>query len=387
MLRGLKLSLLHASRACGLFRLASRGRRRSEQLLILCYHGISIDDEHEWAPGLFMPAELFESRLEQIRRGGYRVLALSDALTCLYAGTLPPRSVVITFDDGNFDFYARAWPLLEKYDCPATVYLTTYYCEHNVAVFPLALSYVLWKSRQARAELHLSPTRSFAVDTRSPEARRRTEAALLAYALDEGLSAREKDELACSVADVLDVDFDSIRERRMLHIMNPREVRTLASRGVDFQLHTHRHRSPLDEIRYRAELQSNRERIESMTGTTANHFCYPSGTNKTQFEEWLDAEGVLSATTCQPGMASRASHRLHLPRLLDHSTLTSVEFDAWLSGIGARLPHRAIGSQDVDRDGRLVIARAGSASAVAQPAGVAEDGWDNAGSTLDGHAH
>ena len=357
MLRVLKLSVLYASRACGVFRLAANSRRRREELLILCYHGISIDDEHEWAPGLFMTANMFETRLQQLRRGGYSVLPLGDAVGRLRAGTLPPRSVVITFDDGNYDFYRCAWPLLKAYEQPATVYLTTYYCEHDLPVFPLVLSYVLWKGRGQRVELATGAGRPVPVDTGSVDGRARAETMILDHAQQEAMSAREKDELAGRLADALGVDYERIRARRLLHIMNPGEVRELAAEGVDFQLHTHRHRSPLDESRYRAELSSNRERIETSTGTVANHFCYPSGTRRPQFEQWLADEGVVSATTCEPGIASRANHPLRLPRLLDHSTLTGVEFDAWLSGIGARLPHRAIGNQDVDRDGRLIIAR------------------------------
>ena len=356
VLRALKLSLLHASRACGVFRAAANSRRRTEKLLILCYHGISMDDEHEWAPGLFMSATMFETRLQQLRRGGYSVLPLGEAVAQLYAGTLPPRSVVITFDDGNLDFYRRAWPLLKAYEQPATVYLTTYYCEQNLPVFPLVLSYLLWKGRGQLVEGAIGAARKLTVDTRSIDGRRRAEAILLGQAQDAGMSAREKDDLARGVANALRIDYDELGARRLLHIMNPDEVRELAAEGVDFQLHTHRHRSPLDESRYRAELTSNRERLTAMTGKVPRHFCYPSGTRKPQFETWLDEEGVLSATTCDPGIASRTNHPLRLPRLLDHSTLTGVEFDAWLSGIGARLPHRPIGNQDVDHDGRLMIA-------------------------------
>jgi len=357
VLRALKLSLLRGARALGVFSVAARSRRRSRQLLILCYHGISMDDEHEWAPGLFMSADTFESRLERLRRGGYRVLPLGEAFARLRAETLPPRSVAITFDDGTADFYRKAWPLLQRYGLPATVYLTTYYCERNLPVFPLMLSFLLWKGRGTQAEIELPSGESMLVDATTDESRRLTEVMLLALAHDEEMSALEKDDLARAVSVALGIDYDDLIERRLLHIMNPDEVRELAARGVDFQLHSHRHRSPLDEERYRAELALNGARITAMTGITPHHFCYPSGTYKPQFEQWLAAEGVVSATTCEPGLAARASHSLRLPRLLDHSTITDVEFDAWLCGLGALLPHRPIGTTDVDRDGRLVIER------------------------------
>jgi acetyltransferase-like isoleucine patch superfamily enzyme/peptidoglycan/xylan/chitin deacetylase (PgdA/CDA1 family) len=354
MLRALKLSLFHAARSLGVFSAAARSRRRSRQLLILCYHGISIDDEHEWAPGLYISPAMFESRLERLRRGGYCVLPLPEAVARLRAGTLPPRSVAITFDDGNFDFHRRAWPLLRQYGLPATVYLTTYYCERNLPVFPVVLSYLLWKGRGTRAKVELSYGGSVWVDATSPESRRRAESMLVAFAHGEGMSALEKDDLARCVARALGIDYDELREQRLLNVMNPDEVRELAAYGVDFELHTHRHRSPLDEERYRAELTLNGARIAAMTGAIPRHFCYPSGTHKPQFEQWLGAEGVVSATTCEPGIATRTSNCLRLPRLLDHSGVTDVEFDAWLCGLGALLPNRPIGTTDVDPDGRLV---------------------------------
>ena len=357
MLRAFKLSVLHLARALGVFHLAARTRKRSREVLILCYHGVSLDDEHEWAAGLFMNVALFASRLERLRRGGYSVLPLDEAVARLRGGTLPPRSVTITFDDGNVDFYRLAWPVLKSYSMPATVYLTTYYCENNLPVFPLMLSYLLWKGAGRRAHVELPSGDTVFVDATSPEGRRATESELLAIAQDEELSALDKEKLARNVARALDIDYDDLVARRLLHLMNPDEVRELAADGVDFQLHTHRHRSPLDEDRYRGELSLNAARIATLTGTIPRHFCYPSGTQKPQFEAWLAGEGVISATTCERGMATPASHSLRLPRLLDHSTLTDVEFDAWLCGLGALLPSRPVNTTDVDAAGRLLIKR------------------------------
>jgi peptidoglycan/xylan/chitin deacetylase (PgdA/CDA1 family) len=357
MLRRLKLTALSASRALGLFHLAGNSRARARQLLILCYHGISIDDEHEWAPGLYMSQAQFAERIALLRQGGYAVLPLDDAVRRLRDGTLPPRSVAITFDDGNFDFYSRAWPVLKAAGMPATVYLTTYYCENSLPIFPLAISYLLWKARGRVASLRLSPHVETVIDARSAEARRRTHDLLVLHAQDMAMSAAEKDQLAAALAEALELDYADIVRRRLLRIMNPSEVRELAGAGVDFQMHTHRHRSPLTRAEYLAEIADNRRRISAYAGRTPSHFCYPSGVAMPEFARWLDEEGVRSATTCEPGMATSRSRHLQLPRLLDHSEMTDVEFEAWLSGIGALLPHRPVGFQPVDREGRLIIKR------------------------------
>ena len=345
MLRPLKLSLLQAAKSCGLFAAARDSGRRTRQLLILCYHGISIDDEHEWAPGLYMTAETFATRLRLLQSGGYAVLPLAEALRRLDDGTLPPRSVVITFDDGNFDFYARAWPLLKELELPATVYLTTYYSDHNLPVFPLVVDYLLWKGRGKVLTFRLSADQDVVLDARTLHDRRRARQALLRYSTAEGLSALEKDALAKALACALDVDYSPIVSKRLMHIMDADEIRELADAGVDFQLHTHRHRSPLDRESYQAEVSENRERITAVTGSLPRHFCYPSGVSLPQFEPWLDEQGVLSATTSEPGMVTSRSRRLFLPRLLDHQEMTSLEFESWLTGFADILPRRTVRSQ------------------------------------------
>lgn len=359
MLRNLKLTLLRAARAVGAFHLVRATPWRARQLLILCYHGISIDDEHEWAPGLYMSPEQFAGRLDMLRRSRCNVLPLGEALERLGAGTLPPRSVVLTFDDGNYDFVARAWPLLRAHRFPVTVYLTTYYAERHLAVFPLALGYVLWKRRGQRIDFPLAGS-DVAIDTTSARGRQAARDSLLLHAQEADLSAEEKDALVERLSEALGLDYAELRERRLLHIMTPAEASELAAAGVDIQLHTHRHRSPLDREGYRTEIAINREHIVAMTGRVPTHFCYPSGVCLPQFDAWLAEEGVVSATTCEPGLATAAiasTQPRQLPRLLDHAHMSDVEFESWLAGIGALLPRREVGFAPVDAQGNLLIQR------------------------------
>ena len=359
-LRRLKLSLLNVSRATGVFRLVRNTRWRDEQLLIICYHGVSIDDEHEWGPGLYMTLEGFTGRLELLRQRRCAVLPLHEAVRRLYDGTLPPRSVALTFDDGNFDFYSRAWPLLRAYKLPATVYLTTFYCETNLPIFPLVISYMLWKRRGFEFSFPLSSYDDITLDTRSVDGRRQAQQALVRFAQVKKLSAKEQDALAGRVAEAVGVDYAEIKRKRLIHLMNPEEVREVAAGGVDIQLHTHRHRSPPDEERYRAEIATNRDRIVALIGATPRHFCYPSGVWMPHFSKWLGEEGVLSATTCEPGIATGRNDRFRLPRLLDHSEVTPIEFDSWLCGLGAVLPRRPLVSPAIDADGKPLLGQLSS---------------------------
>jgi peptidoglycan/xylan/chitin deacetylase (PgdA/CDA1 family) len=122
--------------------------------------------------------------------------------------------------------------------------------------------------------------------------------------------------------------------------MTPEEIAELSAKGIDFQLHTHRHRTPDDEELFRKEIRDNHKRLREITGQDARHFCYPSGVYKMQNLPWLAQEGVASATTCEPYLTSTASKALLLPRLVDTTFKSAIEFEAWLSGLGSLLARK-----------------------------------------------
>ncbi len=118
MLRNIRRGTMRALRTLGVSRLIADSRWRQQRLLILCYHGVSQDDEHLWRPNLYMEADVLRQRLEILQHGKYNVVPLGEGLGQLRAGELPPRSVAITFDDGMCDFYSRAYPLLKTFGFP-----------------------------------------------------------------------------------------------------------------------------------------------------------------------------------------------------------------------------------------------------------------------------
>jgi peptidoglycan/xylan/chitin deacetylase (PgdA/CDA1 family) len=345
MLRTAKLATLRLLKTSGAFELVANSRWRRERLLILCYHGISFEDEHQWRPQLYMPAALLEERLEILKAMKCSVLPLGEALARLQARDLPPRSVVITFDDGTYDFYGRAWPLLRKYKFPASVYQTTYYVDHEMPVFNLFCSYLLWKRRgeqlPAPSELGLTAE----MDLRTEAARHRVVRALIELCERENLTGRKKNEIATRLAKVLGTDYEALARKRTLQLMNAGEIREIASSGIDIQLHTHRHRTPDDEPSFRREVAENRDRIEILTGKRATHFCYPGGVCRKEFGDWLGKEEVQSAATCDAGLAERQTNQFLLPRFVDSSTRTRLEFESWLAGVGARLAVRKAATQ------------------------------------------
>ena len=319
MLKLFKRAVLVLGRMGGLDSLLASSRWRSDRILILCYHGISLQDEHLWDGELYMSSEMFTQRLELLKTHRCSVLPLDEALNRLDQGNLPSRSVVITFDDGMFDFYKQAMPVLKAFGFPATVYLTSYYARSNRPVFYLACSYLLWKCGA------------------TPQQRSRRLREIALWTENNSPSSEEQQKKLVQISTELGAPLSGIVDQRMLHLMNPAELRDASGQGFSIQLHTHRHRTPSEEQLFAREIEENRRLVYDWTGKVARHFCYPNGTVQPEFLPWLRSSGIDSATTCIPGLVFAEQERLLLPRLVDNTHLSETEFRSWLSGSGACL--------------------------------------------------
>ena len=315
------------ARGVGLFRLAGRLTRRS--LRILCYHGISTTDEHEFRPRLFVTRARFEERMDRLSAGGTAVLPLDEALHRLRDGTLPDRAVAITFDDGFYSSFAQALPILKERGLPATVYVTSYYALKGSPVFRLAAQYLFWKTQRGRLDLSgLALPGSEAIELpAADEAMWR-----IIHFAERELDEPARVELTRNLAERLGVDYDKIERSRALSMMNSDEIREASASGFDLQLHTHRHELPTDAARIAQEISENRAALEPLVGKRLEHLCYPSGIWSEKRFAALQAAGIQSATTCDAGLNTPRTPLLALHRFLDGQDLSQIEFDGELSG-------------------------------------------------------
>src|ERR1043166_139128 len=296
LLRTAKLLTLTAAKSLGIFQVLRRSEWRKNQLLILAYHGVSQDDEHLWNRELFVTQESFANRMQALKDYGCHVLPLHDALEKLWTKTLPPCSVVLTFDDAGCDFYRRAFPVLRQFGWPATVYLASYYSCYNRPVFDVMCSYLLWKGKDRILDTSGITAQSGKFQLKDSDVRESLAHEIQVFARQSRFSAAQKDELLSTMAERLNIDYQTILAKRILHLLSEEELTELAAEGIDIQLHTHRHHSPKSREHFLAELEENRKAIVKYT-KVPHHFSYPHGLYDEHFDEWLVSFEVLSATT------------------------------------------------------------------------------------------
>ena len=114
----------------GIFRLNRTMYGDNKQIsgVILNYH--SIRPGHSTSTS---PVD-FELQMRHLAEN-FSIIPLSEFCRVRAAGrTLPERCVVVTFDDGYEDNYLYAFPVLKKFNIPATVFLTTGFIEGEVDI-------------------------------------------------------------------------------------------------------------------------------------------------------------------------------------------------------------------------------------------------------------
>ena len=311
MKEGMKEGLLRAARAGGLFALSRRASRKS--LRILAYHGLWTTPGYQYGNRLFITPEQFARRMIWLRNSRYPVLSLGEAIQGLDDGSLPDCAIVLTIDDGWSSTYTHMLPILEELGLPATVYITTWYSVNQLPIVNIAVDYILQRAGEA-------PAARSAI-TREIEKL-------------PSLSQREKALRECAAR--FEVTTEEWWEGRQFHVMSTSEIRDADRRGLDIQLHTHRHRSSdenSDGLEH--EIADNRATLARACGRpekSFSHFCYPNGITHPSAVGVLKGAGVRSATLVEEGINPRGTDPYRLRRFLDGRSVSETEFQAYLSG-------------------------------------------------------
>ena len=100
----------------------------TNRALVLMYHRIADLDNDPWQ--LAVSPSNFEQQLKILKKN-YRLISVNELINHLSRKSIPKHCVCITFDDGYRDNYLTAKPLLEKYECPATFFISSHYIERQ----------------------------------------------------------------------------------------------------------------------------------------------------------------------------------------------------------------------------------------------------------------
>jgi peptidoglycan/xylan/chitin deacetylase (PgdA/CDA1 family) len=95
-------------------------------LAILAYHKIGEPSADAWDTWYYVPRATFAGQLRQLRELGWEVVDAETATSGLVSpDLLPPRSALITFDDGYRSVLDHAAPTMVELGCPGAMFVAT----------------------------------------------------------------------------------------------------------------------------------------------------------------------------------------------------------------------------------------------------------------------
>ena len=104
-----------------ILRFVRRKILKNYRAIILLYHRVG---NYKFVPyELYATLPLFEKQIRYLLKREYRIVPLDELKDIIVNGGLKEDYAAITFDDGFSDTFLNAYPLLKKYNLPATVFL------------------------------------------------------------------------------------------------------------------------------------------------------------------------------------------------------------------------------------------------------------------------
>ena len=97
-------------------------QRDADGVPILIYHRVNDTDDN---PATLKVAD-FDAQMKFLVDDGYHVISPDDLLDAWETDKpLPDKPIILTFDDGHADIYRNVFPILQKYNMRATVFIAT----------------------------------------------------------------------------------------------------------------------------------------------------------------------------------------------------------------------------------------------------------------------
>jgi len=274
--------------------------------LILMYHRVVYPDKtgQLLEPGMYVTPKTFESHIVFLKNN-YRIYSLKEFVSKYeqeVGSTAPPRCV-LTFDDGWYDFYTNVYPLLKRYQIPATVFLPTSFIGTGNWFWTDRLAHLINKCKEGilidgmRGNLRNPLSQQVSRLQGSPHAR-----------LDKAiriLKSCSKEMIEMALSD-LSTAWGITANPLGRAFLSWEEVEELSQSGfVEFGSHTASHQilPTLEDETVRHELDSSKSELISkrVVDPAFIPFCYPNGSMDERIAKMVREAGYGAAVTTMPG--------------------------------------------------------------------------------------
>lgn len=278
--------------------------QKGRRVTILCFHRIQDDVNHVW-PSL--PVNSFHHLLKYINKH-YHVCLPGPQL---YEAGKP--KLIITFDDGYYDFVEYALPLLNKYRFPAIHHVVLHSVITGKPNWTYVLNMVVDDYMKSRRVLEIEEIKYKVRITVQNAAR---ESLYLFHQFKKLVPDRRKqimDRLAGTC--IGDLYFP--------RMMNVTDLQQCQASGIAIGSHGYYHdilNEGLSVAELQCEILESRQRLEQLLGKAVDHFAFPNGEYTASALELCGAAGYkylyTTRETCQEPPPPQSPYPWLMPRLL-----------------------------------------------------------------------
>jgi peptidoglycan/xylan/chitin deacetylase (PgdA/CDA1 family) len=321
--RGLAVRGLYRSGGIGLARRVARSlvlqrvsdskwpklrKARDPRFAVLCYHRVGTGGIPLYSE---LPARAFEQQMRYLRKN-YRILSLDELIREMGDPCNSEPAVAVTFDDGYRGLFTEAFPVLQAYEIPATVFLTIECIETGEVAWYDRVFLALKAMPGNTLELELDRPARFSFDDLST----RMQAAAEIISRLRGFPPTLRRRCCADLESKVVLPEAELRDR----MLTWDQVRVMHRGGVDFGSHTMTHPvvSRLSPAEMQLELLQSKQILEERLDRPVRHFAFPFGKRDECGEaatSMLANAGYQSAGTTEWGLNSAGSNPFQLYRV------------------------------------------------------------------------
>lgn len=275
-----------------------------DRVLILMYHGVNATGDTS-INGRHLSAARFERHLAYLK-SHFEVLSLSDAFKAVGSKKANKPRVAITFDDGFENNLIYAAPLLEKFQLPATFFVSSVCVSEETDI--------LWPDV---VDLIMNKHSEVSVDGKKYGS----------GMLQNHIKAQDRDKRDAIISelakryDLAELKRNSNSEQ--WRMMNANQVKTLSEfplLEIGSHCHNHYNLASLSEANAKHELEHSKKLLEECTGKPARSVAFPDGSYTEQVKQLAYEAGYSELLAVTYKCKDDASD----PRILRRSAVSST---------------------------------------------------------------
>jgi peptidoglycan/xylan/chitin deacetylase (PgdA/CDA1 family) len=321
-------------------------KKLASRAVILIYHRVASVERDPW--GLCVTPENFAEQLTVLKQYTHPI-SLQELVQAHREGNLPHRAVAITFDDGYVDNLIYAKPILEKYNIPATFFITTgnlgqekeFWWDELEQVLLTPKPLPLKLSLEIKGEIYhweLEEYNNSKLDSNIKAWQAKKGARLfLYYSLWQKLQpllAKNRDRILQKIYTWAEI---TPQTRPYYRPLQPQELPFLATKNlIEIGAHTLNHPflSNLILESQREEIKTSKKYLEVILKSPVTSFSYPFGKYTLDTVSLVKTMGFICACTTKPETVWYKSDSFQLPRFhVDNLTVKQFakQLKRWLN--------------------------------------------------------